>query len=77
MSVDPCAGQAWDSPLHGDVEIKEEEIKEEIDIYAKQEPVSPQIQNPAPLFFTSPQPDQPDTFTDNDPLAKPGSSNDL
>ena len=73
MSVDPCAGQAWDSPLHGDVEMKEEEIE----IYLKQEPVSPQIQNPAPLFLTSPQPDQPETFTDNDPLAQPGSSNDL
>ena len=57
--------------------MKEEEIKEEISIYVKQEPVSPQIQNPAPLFLISPQPDQPETFSDNDPLAQPGSSTDL
>ena len=77
MPVDPCAGQAWDSPLHADVEMKEEESKEEIGIYVKQEPLSPQILNPAPLFFISPQPDQPETFSDNDPLAQPGSSTDL
>ena len=72
MSLDPCTGQAWDSPLQGDVEMKEE-----LEVYGKQEPLSPQNQGLAPLFLTSPQPDQPDTFTDDDPLAKPGSSKDL
>ena len=46
--------------------------KEEFEVY-----VSPENQGLAPLFLASPQPDQPDLFTDDDPLARPGSSKDL